>query len=168
MARKSATSSATSSSAPSRSAAPKRASAAGKSRQRGPLQWSELLEFPLQEQRQLVAAGLPYATVTTLQTALGLTLAELADLVMIQLRTLTRRRDAGRLEADESDRVLRAARIFARASGLFAGDEEKARTWLRTGNRALGGETPLAFARTEVGAREVEAVIGRLEHGVVT
>ncbi len=130
--------------------------------------WSEILEFPLQEQRQLVADGLPYATVTNLQTALGLTLAELADLVMIQLRTLTRRRDTGRLEADESDRVLRAARIFGRARGLFAGDEDKARAWLRTGNRALGGETPLAFARTEVGAREVEAVIGRLEHGVVT
>jgi putative toxin-antitoxin system antitoxin component (TIGR02293 family) len=154
--------------AASRSAPVQRARAAAKGRSKSVIQWNDLLAFPLQEQRQLVAAGLPYATVTNLQAALGVSLAELSDLVMIQLRTLMRRREAGRLEADESDRVLRAARIFGRARGLFAGDEEKARTWLRTGNRALGGETPLAFARTEVGAREVEAVIGRLEHGVVT
>ena len=33
-------------------------------------------------------------------------------------------------------------------------------------NRALGGATPLDFAKTEPGAREVENVLGRLEHGV--
>jgi uncharacterized protein (DUF2384 family) len=40
--------------------------------------------------------------------------------------------------------------------------------WLRSPNRALGGESPLALSKTEVGAREVENLIGRLEHGVFT
>jgi putative toxin-antitoxin system antitoxin component (TIGR02293 family) len=150
------------------SAAVGRPAAAKTGRAESTLQWSDILASPLQEQRLLVGTGLPYATVDRLQTALGLTLSEMADLVMIQLRTLSRRRGTGRLEADESDRVLRAARLFARTTRLFSGSEDKARTWLRTGNRALGGESPLDFARTEVGAREVEALIGRLEHGVFT
>jgi hypothetical protein len=33
---------------------------------------------------------------------------------------------------------------------------------------ALGGAVPLAVARTELGALEVERLIGRLEHGVFT
>jgi uncharacterized protein (DUF2384 family) len=34
--------------------------------------------------------------------------------------------------------------------------------------RALDGQTPLDFAGTEAGAREVESLIGRLEHAVYT
>jgi len=30
----------------------------------------------------------------------------------------------------------------------------------------LGGETPLEYAETEVGAREVEDLLGRIEYGV--
>ena len=128
--------------------------------------WTAILASSAQEQHELVGSGLPYAVVERLQEVLDLTLAELAELVSIQSRTLTRRRAAGRLQANESDRLLRAARLFDRATKLFAGSEEKARQWLRQDNRALGGRTPLDLARTEVGAREVETLIGRLEHGV--
>ena len=37
-----------------------------------------------------------------------------------------------------------------------------------TPQRALGGAIPLDIAKTEVGAREVEQIIGRLEQGVFT
>lgn len=131
-------------------------------------QWTSFLASSLQEQHRLVGAGLPYTAAEHLRQALGLTLGELAALVTIQLRTLSRRSDGGRLEAAESDRLLRAARLFGRTTQLFDGDVEKAREWLRTDNRALGRRSPLEFARTEVGAREVEALIGRLEHGVFT
>ena len=69
-------------------------------------------------------------------------------------------------EPDESDRLLRASRVFGRALELFEGDPEAARRWLGLPQPALGGATPLAFARTEAGAREVEDLVGRLEHGV--
>ena len=52
------------------------------------------------------------------------------------------------------------------AVALFEGDIAAARKWLQMPQRGLGGETPLDFASTEVGAREVENLIGRLEHGV--
>jgi putative toxin-antitoxin system antitoxin component (TIGR02293 family) len=72
----------------------------------------------------------------------------------------------GRLQPDESDRLVRAARIFAQAVGLFEGDEEAARRWLTSPQPALGGSTPWDYAATEIGAREVENLIGRLEHGI--
>jgi putative toxin-antitoxin system antitoxin component (TIGR02293 family) len=49
---------------------------------------------------------------------------------------------------------------------LFEGDVPAAMTWLTTPRKALGGRPPLSYARTEPGAREVENLIGRLEHGI--
>ena len=88
------------------------------------------------------------------------------DLVQISSRTLSRRKEEGRLHPDESDRLIRAARIFALTSELFDGDVDSARRWLTTAQAALGGSMPIEYASTEVGSREVEALIGRLEHGI--
>ena len=57
-------------------------------------------------------------------------------------------------------------RVFGKAQKLFEGDAWATERWLSSPRRALGGATPLERARTEDGAREVEALIGRLEHGV--
>jgi putative toxin-antitoxin system antitoxin component (TIGR02293 family) len=59
-------------------------------------------------------------------------------------------------------------RILALAVELFEGDVKAAKKWLQTPQRALGGAVPLEFASTEAGAKEVENLIGRLEHGVFT
>jgi putative toxin-antitoxin system antitoxin component (TIGR02293 family) len=64
--------------------------------------------------------------------------------------------------------LVRFARLFHLATALYDGDEDAARAWLRKPARALDGETPLDHAGTEAGAREVESLIGRLEHGVYT
>lgn len=92
---------------------------------------------------------------------------EVAGFVAISLRTLARRQKEGRLHPDESDRVWRASLIFDMVVDLFEGDVPAARQWLQSPQKALGGKTPLEFASTGVGAREVEDLIGRLEHGVV-
>ena len=72
------------------------------------------------------------------------------------------------MTSGESDRLLRTARLFRLAVDLFDGDRQAARQWLQTPKRALGGATPLDHAATEVGAREVEDLVGRAEHGVVS
>lgn len=41
-----------------------------------------------------------------------------------------------------------------------------ARAWLSTPAPALANRTPVEVAATDVGAREVESLIDRLEHGV--
>jgi putative toxin-antitoxin system antitoxin component (TIGR02293 family) len=97
---------------------------------------------------------------------MGLSMDEMAGLVQIRPRTLDRRKKEGWLRPEESDRLLRASRVFGRAIALFEGDGEGALGWLSTPQMALGGAVPLEMARTEIGAREVEGLIGRLEHGV--
>jgi putative toxin-antitoxin system antitoxin component (TIGR02293 family) len=117
---------------------------------------------------QRLDAGFPFRVVVRLQQALGMSLDALAPLVGIPARTLARRKLEGRLRPEESERVLRIARVFDLAAALFEHDLASANIWLREPKKALGGEAPLQFARTEVGAREVEHLIGRLEHGVLS
>ena len=110
--------------------------------------------------------GLPFTAFERLGRSLDLTAKELAWLIQISPRTLARRKEQGRLRPDESDRLVRVARVFGRAIDLFEGDAVAARRWLATDNTALGGVSPLQMARSEVGAREIDALTGRLEHGV--
>jgi putative toxin-antitoxin system antitoxin component (TIGR02293 family) len=112
--------------------------------------------------------GVSYAAFVKLQKNLGVSVRELADLACIKPRTLIRRKDSGRFRPDESDRLVRIARILGLAIELFEGDSAGARSWLATPLTVLDARTPLDLVRTEVGAREVEDLIGRLEHGVFT
>lgn len=118
--------------------------------------------------QERVAAGLPFQTLERFQGKIGLPMTELAALLHIRMRTLSRRKDEGRLRPDESDRLLRASRLFGKILDLFEGDVEKARRWLATPQEALGGATPLTYARTDLGSREVENLVGRLEYGIPT
>lgn len=110
-------------------------------------------------------AGLPVKEFDTVQTRLGVTSGELADALSIAARTLARRKQAGRLRKDESERLYRLRQLFERAVEVFENDEA-ARRWFRSPQAALGGSTPLAFADVEPGAREVERLLGRIEQGV--
>ena len=57
--------------------------------------------------------------------------------------------------------------LFLCSFGLTAwGAEEAARRWLSSPQVGLGGALPLEYAETEVGAREVENLLGRIEYGV--
>lgn len=116
-----------------------------------------------------IKAGLPVKEFDTLREYLGLTVETLAKKVGVSAATLSRRRQRRQpLDPGHSDRLIRFARLFRLAVDLYDGDESAARTWLTAPARALGGQTPLDFADTEVGAREVETLIGRLEHAVYT
>jgi putative toxin-antitoxin system antitoxin component (TIGR02293 family) len=70
------------------------------------------------------------------------------------------------LAPEESERLLRISSVFEKAVELFDDDVASAVQWLTTPKKALDGEMPLRYARTEPGAREVEGLIGRLEYGV--
>ena len=116
-----------------------------------------------------VRTGLPVEELDALRELLGITTENLAGRIGISIATLSRRRRRGQsLDPVHGDRLLRFARLFHLATELHDGDEEAARAWLRKPARALDGETPLDRAETEAGAREVENLIGRLEHGVYT
>jgi putative toxin-antitoxin system antitoxin component (TIGR02293 family) len=115
---------------------------------------------------ELVRKGLPASSVTALAEKLDLGNRVLSQKIGIPQRTLTRRLShRSRLTPAESDRTVRLARVYANAVEMI-GDEEKAVEWLRTPNRALGGKRPLDQLDTDVGAREVEDILGRIAYGV--
>ncbi|MDH3695479.1 MAG: DUF2384 domain-containing protein [Gammaproteobacteria bacterium] len=113
-----------------------------------------------------IERGLPYRRLENLSSQLDESDARIAHLVQIAPRTLARRKQEGILRPDESERVDRIERVYVLALELFEGDKTQALQWLKYPNRALANRSPLDFSRTEIGAREVEALIGRLEHGV--
>jgi putative toxin-antitoxin system antitoxin component (TIGR02293 family) len=117
---------------------------------------------------QLIAAlkqGLPYQEIEDLRQQLNLPIEKLVSLLGISLATLHRRKAAGKLDVFESDRVIRFARLLGKAT-LVMESLPAACSWLSTPQRGLGGSIPLEFAATEQGAREVEYLLGRIEHGV--
>lgn len=115
---------------------------------------------------RLVREGLPANSITALAHKLHLGNTVLSRKLGIPQRTLTRRLSRGSLlTSAESDRTVRMARLYAIAVEMI-GDQEKAIEWLSTPNRALGGEKPLNQLDTDMGARMVEDILGRIAYGV--
>ena len=86
--------------------------------------------------------------------------------LVVPKRTLARRKAADEpLTVEETDKALRLARIAVQAERVF-GEPEKAHRWLRKAKRELKGETPLAYLASEAGARVVEEMLHRIEHGM--
>ena len=112
-----------------------------------------------------IRRGMPMAEFDALAEWLAMPDDQLAPLLGISRATLHRRRKSGHLESPESERIVRFARLLGRAVEVL-GDEPTAREWLKSPAVAFSGESPLTFADTEVGAREVEILLGRLEFGV--
>lgn len=118
-----------------------------------------------EELRERLREGLPYEAFDALRLAFGLSLSDLGAVLAVPERTLARRKLQRRLRPDESDRLFRLARIAAFAVAVL-GSREKASAWLHEPNRALGNDAPVARLDTDLGSRQVEAVLGRIAHGV--
>jgi putative toxin-antitoxin system antitoxin component (TIGR02293 family) len=112
-----------------------------------------------------VKKGLPVSSLHKLCKHMGVPESRLATTVNIAQRTLTRRKSEGRFRPDESERVLRIARLFERAVEVI-GSEQGAQQWFQSPVKGLGGKTPLEFADTEPGAQEVASMLDRIEDGV--
>lgn len=123
------------------------------------------LSFPSSKMVELLRAGLPVQELNDLQAALAVPMDKLVPMLGISKATLHRRKAEGRLDQAESDRVVRFAKLMGKAVEVME-SEENARQWLNSPQFGLGGAVPLEYAETEVGAREVENLLGRIEYGV--
>ena len=112
-----------------------------------------------------VQGGLPVQELEVLRDSLDVSIEKLASKLGISNATLHRRKSQGRLGPAESDRVVRLARLVGKAAKVLGGIEA-ARQWLNSPQFGLGGAVPLDYAETEIGAREVENLLGRVEYGV--
>ena len=122
----------------------------------------------VQQWVESIKSGLPVASALAFKEALHLTNAELADLLGVNARTVLRWIPGkSKLDVASGDRLVRTARLFALAAEVLE-DDEAAIAWLRSPQEVLGGAVPLEIASTDVGTRAVEALLGRMEHGVFT
>src|SRR5271165_7134516 len=119
------------------------------------------------DMREAIREGFPLEVLQELMRASGLTLKELAGALDLSARSLQRRRRSGRLARYESDRLYRLARVVAIANE-YLGDHDRAIRWLKRPNRALGGLSPVAAIDTELGARQVENILGRIAYGGIS
>lgn len=85
---------------------------------------------------------------------------------LVPKATLQRRiRSTGRLSTDESDRLVRLAKVFSFALEIY-GKPEKARNFLRRPHQMLEGKTPLDVTMaTSPGADLVVNLLGRVAYG---
>jgi putative toxin-antitoxin system antitoxin component (TIGR02293 family) len=115
---------------------------------------------------RLTREGLPVDTLTLLARDFSVERKTLARSVGISERTLSRRIEkAQRLSAEESDRIVRMARVLAMAADTF-GTKEKASLWLQSPNAVLEGQTPFSLLDTDAGVQSVETVLGRIAWGI--
>jgi putative toxin-antitoxin system antitoxin component (TIGR02293 family) len=106
--------------------------------------------------------GLPAKSVGKLSESLLITREAVCKLLGLSFRTINRR---DKLKIDEADKLYRLARIFALAVQVLE-NKQQAIQWLNTPKLALNNELPLALLNTELGAREVEKLLNRIEYGV--
>ena len=118
--------------------------------------------------QQLNAAkkGLPFSRLERLRDMLGLTLAETGAIIGMSPRTVARRNEEGRLDLDESTRLMRVAQLIKQAMELLQNHEPSVRGWMTHEQWGLGGRRPIDLMRTEIGARAVETLLGQIAHGI--
>lgn len=118
-------------------------------------------EFDLAE---IVENGLPTESLALLKQQ-GLSFTEISEIV-ISPRTLKHRRARGEhLSHEETDRMVRVARIVALADDIF-GDHSKALLWLRTEDDRIGGRRPLSMLQTDAGGRLIESMLWQIDEGI--
>jgi putative toxin-antitoxin system antitoxin component (TIGR02293 family) len=112
-----------------------------------------------------VRKGLPFSAFEAVSKHLEVSPQHITTVLGIPPRTIARRKAARHLTPQESDRLYRLARTVAQAVEVL-GTIDKARVWLKSPNRALGGDVPLDRLDTDIGSRQVEEVLLRLSYGI--
>lgn len=122
-------------------------------------------ELTIPQVIKVIEEGLPASVFAQIRDDLDLTDKELAEIIRVPKSTLATRKKKGRFSFEESERLYRVQRLLTKAVDVF-GAIEPARKWLTEKAYGLGDISPLEFAKTEIGAREVENLLGRIEYGV--
>ena len=115
-----------------------------------------------------IETGLPAMWINHLKKVLELTNSQIADTLGISGKTLERIRTnpaSNKLNEVTSDRLYRMLYIFFKTVTTLE-DTEEARIWLKTPQFGLGNEIPIDILKTEAGTREIESLLGRIEHSV--
>jgi putative toxin-antitoxin system antitoxin component (TIGR02293 family) len=115
-------------------------------------------------QVETIRQGIATQVFEQIATAIGVGKETLARKLNINAQTL-RKRKSRMLSAEEAEKSLRVARIFALANEIL-GSSDEARQWLNDEVAALDGKRPLDLLDTDVGAQEVTNLLNCIKWGV--
>ena len=123
-------------------------------------------EFTSLDLAAAVWRGLPVAAVDRICSRVAPGDRSLRNRIVPKATLARRQRVRGqRLSAEESDRLARLARLWAFAMDVW-GSEAAAQRFFAEPHPLLGGRIPRDVAiETEVGARAIEDILGRLKYG---
>jgi putative toxin-antitoxin system antitoxin component (TIGR02293 family) len=113
----------------------------------------------------MVADGLPKQALKATVDRVCINSAERKQLLYRIIPEATYKRRRNKLNTEESERTERLARIYATAQYVWNSDEA-ARTFLATPHPLLEDRSALDVAKTELGARRVEALLWQLFYGI--
>lgn len=119
----------------------------------------------LEDLEEIVTEGLPKTALRAAVRRVFLVARDANRYLYRIVPEATYKRRTGRLRTSESERTERLARVIAAAESAWD-DEDDAREWLTKPHPELGGRTPMECALTELGARQVESLIDRLQYGL--
>jgi putative toxin-antitoxin system antitoxin component (TIGR02293 family) len=112
-----------------------------------------------------IASGLSKQSVVRVVSRIALNLKDARTIRDQVVPPATWKRTKGRISLHASERTERLARVLAAAEYTWD-DPEQARAWMNQPHPELQGRTPLAAAKTELGARSVEAILDKLFYGL--
>lgn len=124
--------------------------------------------FPTKSLIKVLEGGLSGNLFKEVCCLLAISEKRLAGIINLSVSTLAQRKKRGYFSATESERLYRILNLYKKAVQVFDDDPEEAREWLKTKAYGLGDEIPLEFSKTEVGAKEVERLLTRIDEGVFT
>ncbi len=124
----------------------------------------EKIENPL-DLIDLGAKGVSKSQIGRLSEAMCLSMATIANLLVVSVRTIQRQPEEKAFDKNVSERAIKLAQLTAHGVNVFGAKEEFC-TWLQTPVVALGDKTPMSILNSTMGVELVDDIIGRIEHGV--
>ena len=125
----------------------------------------EIGNWSVKKQLNCIYKGMPTSVFDKLKFSLDTSVSEMCTNMGLSNKTIHRRKEEGKLNPIESEKILRLIKILLMAYNVFK-DADKAVKWVKTKQKYLGDVSPFSLCNTEVGGQEVTNLLGRLQHGV--
>lgn len=115
-----------------------------------------------------IEAGVEGPVIAHLPRALGATRTEVADLLGVSAKSfqrLIRTGLQGTGTRHVGERAIRLLQVLEKAIDVLE-HEDQALAWFHEPNAAFAQRSPFVHAKTELGCRQIENELARIEHGV--
>ncbi len=128
-----------------------------------------IIRQPLQSDLDIISLsneGITKASLDALIGHLGISKKAFSENILdASVKTLERKTSTDRLNRHTSSIVIEIAKVMEHTFSVF-GDEEKAKAWINSPNRALNNIKPVDLFYIPTGLKMVNDILGRIEEGV--